>query len=203
MMKYGYARCSTSEKKQDIDRQVRELKQQGVQRKDVFLEYESGTKADRAELNKLLDIAQPGDTIIATEVSRLTRSTKQLCDIIEFVKQKKICLIFGTFRVDCTNGLDAMTEGMLKMMAVFSELERNIISERVKSGLVNARAKGKQLGRRRTTLDMLPQTFLKHYDKYKAGQITKTEYARLCGLTAPTIYKYLRLLEQSAEAKAE
>jgi len=95
-----------------------------------------------------------------------------------------------------------MTEGMLKMMAVFSELERNIISERVKSGLVNARAKGKQLGRRPTTLDTLPQSFLKHYDKYKAGQITKVEYARLCGLTPPTIYKYLKLFEQQTGAQA-
>ena len=44
-------------------------------------------KADRAELGKLLDIAKPGDTILATEVSRITRSTKQLCEIIELAKE--------------------------------------------------------------------------------------------------------------------
>ena len=53
-MIYGYARCSTNEKLQDINRQVRELKQQGATDETIYLEYESGAKTDRAELNKLL-----------------------------------------------------------------------------------------------------------------------------------------------------
>ena len=144
MMIYGYARCSTNEKMQDINRQVRELKQQGATDTTIYLEYESGMKADRAELKKLLSVVQSGDTILATEVSRITRSTKQLCDIIELAKEKHIKLVLGTFVVDCSKELDPMTEGMLKMMGVFSELERNIISQRVKSGMENAKAKGKQ-----------------------------------------------------------
>ena len=71
-MIYGYARCSTNEKMQDIQRQVRELKQQGATDTTIYLEYESGAKEDRAELNKLLQIVKPHDTIIATEVSRIT-----------------------------------------------------------------------------------------------------------------------------------
>lgn len=131
-MIYGYARCSTNEKQQDINRQVRELKQQGATDTTIYLEYESGTKVNRAELSKLLNIVQAGDTIIATEVSRITRSTKQLCDIIELAKERHIKLVLGTFVVDCRKELDPMTEGMLKMMGVFAELERNIISQRVK-----------------------------------------------------------------------
>ena len=69
-MIYGYARCSTNESMQDIDRQIRELKQQGAEDKTIYREYESGTKTNRAELQKLLDIVKPGDTILATEVSR-------------------------------------------------------------------------------------------------------------------------------------
>lgn len=80
-MVYGYARCSTSEKEQDVNRQVRELKQMEATDKTIYREYESGMKSNRAELSKLLDIVQSGDTIIATEVSRITRSTKQLCDM--------------------------------------------------------------------------------------------------------------------------
>lgn len=83
-------RCSTNERQQDINRQVQELKQQGTTDKTIYLEYESGMKTDRAELAKLLDAVQTGDTIIATEVSRITRSTKQLCDIIELAKDKHI-----------------------------------------------------------------------------------------------------------------
>ena len=73
-----------------------------------------------------------------------------------------------------------MTEGMLKMMGVFSELERNMISQRVKSGMSNAKVKGKQIGRKPTSIDDIPQAFFKHYPKYQAGNINKKEYARLC-----------------------
>ena len=194
-MIYGYARCSTNEKMQDISRQVRELKQQGATDKTIYLEYESGTKEDRAELNKLLDIVRPGDTIIATEVSRITRSTKQLCEIIEFAKAQHIKLIMGTFVVDCSRELDPMTEGMLKMMGVFSEMERNIISQRVKSGMDNAKAKGKSIGRPAVTADSIPGIFYKHYPKYKNGEINKKEFSRLCDLSYPTIYKYLSIVE--------
>lgn len=196
-MIYGYARCSTNEKMQDINRQVRELKQQGATNTTIYLEYESGMKADRAELKKLLDIVQSGDTILATEVSRITRSTKQLCDIIELAKNKHIKLVLGTFVVDCSKELDPMTEGMLKMMGVFSELERNIISQRVKSGMENAKAKGKIIGRPPITAEDIPSIFYKHYPKYKKGEINKKEFSRLCNLSYPTIYKYLRIIEQT------
>ena len=194
-MIYGYARCSTNEKLQDINRQVRELKQQGATDKTIYLEYESGTKEDRVELAKLLDMVRPGDTIIATEVSRITRSTKQLCEIIEFAKAQRIKLVMGTFVVDCSKELDPMTEGMLKMMGVFSEMERNIISQRVKSGMDNAKAKGKSIGRPTVTADSIPSIFYKHYPKYKQGEINKKEFSRLCNLSYPTIYKYLSIID--------
>lgn len=198
-MIYGYARCSTNEKLQDINRQVRELKQQGATDKTIYLEYESGTKEDRAELSKLLDIVRPGDTIIATEVSRITRSTKQLCEIIEFAKAQHIKLVMGTLVVDCSKELDPMTEGMLKMMGVFSEMERNIISQRVKSGMDNAKAKGKSIGRPSVTADSIPGIFYKHYPKYKQGEINKKEFSRLCNFSYPTIYKYLSIIEGGSQ----
>lgn len=194
-MKYGYARCSTNETKQDIDRQIDELLRQGVIREDIYFEYQSGTKVDRVQLKRLLECLKEGDTIISTEVSRITRSTKQLCEIIEVAIEKKLCLVFGTFKVDCSIELDPMTEGMLKMMGVFSELERNMISQRVKSGMANARSKGKQIGRKPTTKENIPQVFYKHYPMYAAGKINKKEYARLCALSYPTVYKYLNIIK--------
>ena len=194
-MIYGYARCSTDETKQDINRQIRELKQNGAVDETIYLEYQSGTKADRIELNKLLNAVQVGDTIKATEVSRITRSTKQLCEIIELAKDKHIKLVLGSFVVDCTKELDPMTEGMLKMMGVFSELERNMVSQRVKSGMQNAKSKGKAIGRPLTTADDVPTIFYKHYPKFKNGEINKREFARICDLSYPTIYKYLKIVE--------
>lgn len=194
-MVYGYARCSTNEELQDINRQVRELLQLGVPHTNIYREYESGMKTNRVELNRLINTVKSGDTIISTEVSRITRSTKQLCEIIEFAKDRHIKLVLGTFVVDCTKELDPMTEGMLKMMGVFSELERNVISQRVKSGLQNAKAKGKQLGRPSTSTDDIPNVFYKHYPKYKNGEINKAEFARLCSLSYPTIFKYIAIVE--------
>ena len=102
-MIYGYARCSTNETKQDIDRQVRELKVAGAEK--VYLEYEHGDSAVKQQLSDLLETAAAGDEILTLEVSRLARSTKQLCEIIEMVKDKRLRLsIVGSITVDCRNG---------------------------------------------------------------------------------------------------
>ena len=197
-MIYGYARCSTNEERQDINRQKRELYTLGVtDEKYIYWEYESGMKDDRTEFNKLLDIVSEGDTIATTEVSRLTRSTKHLCEILQTVKDKKLTLnIGGSFVVDCSKGeLDPMTEGMIKMWGVFAEMERNIISQRVKSGMKNARAKGKQIARPPITMDRLPDKFWKYYQKYQAGEINVSEFARLLKCSRVTIYKYLSMVE--------
>jgi DNA invertase Pin-like site-specific DNA recombinase len=193
---YGYARCSTNEDKQDITRQTRELKELGVLEKNIYFEYESGKKTDRIQLNRLLEIIKKGDTIISSEVSRITRSTKQLCEIIEIAKNKEIKLILGNFVVDCTRPLDAMTEGMLKMMGVFSELETNMISQRVISGLNNAVANGKKLGRRETTIEDIPENVKKFFELFQKGKINKNEYSKMCSISRPSLNKYITILEK-------
>jgi len=196
-MVYGYARCSTNETKQDIDRQKRELRKMGVADNDIYFEYESGSKSDRVQLERLLAVVRDGDTIATTEVSRLTRSTKQLCEIIEIAKERRLKLIIGTFTVDCSGVLDPMTDGMLKMMGVFAEMERNMISQRVKSGMANAAAKGSVIGRPSTTTENLPSNFLKHYPKYRDKQVNVSEFARLCGSSRQTAYKYIGIYQDS------
>ena len=158
---YGYARCSTNEDRQDIDRQRRELRKMGATDETIYFEYASGRKDDRIELMKLLSVIEEGDTLCSTEVSRLTRSTKMLCDLIEIVKNKKIQLIIqGGLTIDCRSGvIDPFTEGMLKMWGVFAEIESNLISQRVKSGMENARAKGVHCGRVKTSIENIPPIF--------------------------------------------
>ena len=78
MKTWGYARCSTNEDKQDINRQIRELKAAGAD--EVVFEYEHGDAKVKQNLHMLLNAATEGDTIITLEVSRLTRSTQQLCE---------------------------------------------------------------------------------------------------------------------------
>ena len=194
-MKHGYARCSTNESKQDIDRQVRELKQAGAER--IFLEYEHGDSAVKCQLSSLLEQAEEGDTIITLEVSRLARSTKQLCEIIEVIRAKHLRLeIVGSITVDCSNGqIDPMTNAFIQMSGVFAELELRIIRERVRSGMANAKAKGAKIGRHQATADDIPANFLRHYPAFKNKQLNVSELARVCDLSRTTVYKYLNLLE--------
>ena len=194
-MKHGYARCSTNESKQDIDRQVRELKQAGAER--IFLEYEHGDAAVKCQLSSLLEQAEEGDTIITLEVSRLARSTKQLCEIIETIKAKRLRLVIvGSITVDCSNGqIDPMTNAFIQMSGVFAELELRIIRERVRSGMANAKAKGVKIGRPQATVDDIPAVFLRHYPAFKNKQLNVSELARVCDLSRTTVYKYLNLLE--------
>ena len=195
---YGYCRCSTNEERQDINRQKRELYKLGVEKdEDIYWEYESGTNNNRVEFNKLLSMIESTDTICVTEVSRLTRSTSYLCEILELVQEKHIRLIIGSFVVDCrTDDIDPMTKGMLMMWGVFSEMERDIMSARVKSGMANAKAKGKQIGRPKVDKDNLPINFLKYYPRYKSGEINITEFSRLAEVSRKSIYKYIDIAEK-------
>lgn len=194
---YGYARCSTDESKQDVKRQVNELlSKYDISKGNMFFEYESGAKDDRKQFNRMLKQLQQGDCVVTTEVSRLTRSTKHLCEVIELAKEKHIKLIIGDFIVDCSKGeLDPMTDGMIKMMGVFAEMERNMTRARVKSGMAHARAKGVKLGRPTLTIEDLPNSFLKHYPKTllpkgHENRLTMSDVIKLCDISRQTAYNY-------------
>ena len=194
-MTYGYARCSTNETKQDINRQVRELKAAGAEH--IYLEYEHGDSKVKSQQAAMFAQAQAGDTIITLEVPRLARSTQQLCEIIDRVRERRLCLmIVGSITLDCREGrADPMSEAFLQMAGVFSQLELSMIRERVRSGMANAKAKGKQIGRPQVTKDNVPAIFLRHYPAYKSGHLNISEFSRVCDLSRTTIYKYISLLE--------
>ena len=195
-MTYGYARCSTNESKQDINRQVRELKAAGAE--EIFLEYEHGDSKIKQQQKTMLEQAVAGDTIITLEVPRLARSTQQLCEIIDLVREKQLRLVIvGSITLDCRDGhADPMSEAFLQMAGVFSQLELAMIRARVRSGMANAKAKGVKIGRPQTTVDDIPSGFLRHYPAYKAGNLNLSELARVCDLSRTTIYKYIDLLER-------
>lgn len=194
-MTYGYARCSTNETKQDINRQVRELKTAGAD--NIFLEYEHGDSKVKSQQEAMFAQAQAGDTIITLEVPRLARSTQQLCEIIERVREKRLRLvIIGSITLDCREGrADPMSEAFLQMAGVFSQLELAMIRSRVRSGMENARAKGRQIGRPQVSKEDIPAVFLRHYPAHKNGQLNISELARVCDISRTTAYKYKALLE--------
>lgn len=194
-MVYGYSRCSTNETKQDINRQVRELKAAGAE--EIFMEYEHGDAKVKSQQQAMFAQAQPGDTVTVLEVSRLARSTQQLCEIIDTVREKHLRLVIvGSITLDCRSGQpDPMSEAFLQMAGVFSQLELSMIRMRVRSGMANARAKGRRIGRPQVTVEDLPGVFLRHYPAYRKGALNVSELARVCGISRTTVYKYIGLLE--------
>lgn len=178
-----------------LNRQVRELKAAGAE--EIITEREHGDAKVKQALDLLMQAAEEGDTIICTEVSRLSRSTQQLCGLIDTIKQKHMRLVvIGSITIDCRNGdIDPMSQAFIQMSVVFAELELSIIRARVKSGMANAKSKGKQIGRKPTTKDDIPSIFYKHYPAFMSGQMNLSELARICGLSRPTVYKYLMLLK--------
>lgn len=88
-----------------------------------------------------------------------------------------------------------MTNAFIQISGVFAELELHIIRDRVRSGMANARAKGRKIGRPQVTADDIPASFLRHYPAFKAGKMNLSELARICDLSRTTAYMYISLLE--------
>ena len=198
-MIYGYCRCSTNADRQDLNRQVRELKQLGATDKTIYKEFITGSANIKVEFEKLLGAIEEGDTLAVTEVSRISRSTKQLCEIIELVQERKLKLIIkDSITIDCTRGeIDPMTKAFLQMSGVFAELEKNMISQRVKSGMANAKAKGKRIGRPDLNVNNITgnDRFMNAYKLWKSKSIKKIDIQRLTGMSRVTIDKYIKVLE--------
>ena len=127
----------------------------------------------------------------------LARNTQQLCEIIDCTRDQHLRLVIvGSITLDCCDGqVDPMSEAFLQMAGVFSQLELAMIRARVRSGMANARAKGRQIGRPQVSKEDIPAVFLRHYPAHKNGQLNISELARVCDISRTTAYKYIGLLE--------
>lgn len=144
-MLVGYARVSTEG--QNLDRQLKQLEDYGVDKRNIYKEKITGTRADREQLNKMLDELQEGDTIVITDLTRISRSTKDLLEITEKIKNKDASIksLKDTW-LDTTSD-NPYNSFLLTIMAGLSQLERDLTSMRTKEGLAAARAKGRVGGR--------------------------------------------------------
>jgi DNA invertase Pin-like site-specific DNA recombinase len=146
-----YARVSTTDKGQDITMQTSQLREYCTSRQwDVFREYIdegiSGSKIDRKALNELLSDARQRkfDIVLVWKLDRFSRSLKDLVCTIQELQELKIDFVSYKDNIDLTTSAGKL---MLHIIGAFAEFERDIIKERVKAGLVNARRKGVKLGR--------------------------------------------------------
>ncbi|MDG6095256.1 recombinase family protein [Acetobacter sp. AN02] len=146
-----YCRVSTAD--QSCVRQKDELKRfaerAGYEVSGIFMETGSGVRVDRAERRKVMALAQARgiDAILVTELSRWGRSTIDLISTLQELESYRVSLIAitgMTFDLATPHGRMLAT-----VLAGIAEFERDLISERVKSGLAAARARGKVLGRQK------------------------------------------------------
>ena len=140
-MKIGYARVSTEE--QNLDRQLDSLKEARCEK--IFQEKITGTKKERPELDKLMEQLRSGDLIIISDLTRLSRSVKDLFSLVDQIEKKG-----ANIKSLKESWMDTSTPQGKLMFTIFagiSQFERDLISQRTIEGLVAARSRGRNGGR--------------------------------------------------------
>ena len=183
-MNLAYVLVSTVE--QNEERQIEALKKFNIEK--WFTEKVSGKNMDRPKLQEMLDFCREGDTIYIHDFSRLARSTKDLLDIVERLKEKGVHLVSNKENIDSSTPQGKL---MLTMIAAIYEFERENMLERQREGIAIAKREGKFKGRKPLELD----DFDKYYELYVSRQITKSEMARKLNISRPTLDKMIKAKE--------
>lgn len=143
MATVGYARVSTTD--QHLTTQLEQLQAAGCEK--IYQEKKSGADSERAELAMMLDYVREGDTVVATKLDRIARSTKHLLEIVEGLEKKKVALRVLNMNLDTTTANGKL---MLTMLGAIATFEREMMLERQKDGIAQAKLEGKYKGRKAT-----------------------------------------------------
>lgn len=180
--KIGYARVSTHD--QTLDRQLDTLKEAECNK--IYKEKITGTKKDRPELDKLLEDLRSGDTIIVSDLTRLSRSTKDLFNLIEQIESKGAYI--KSLKESWMDTTTPQGRLMFTLMAGISQFERDLIVQRTQEGLASARARGRNGGR--------PTKDKKDIDvaikMYNSKLHSVSEIEKTTGVSKATLYRYLK-----------
>lgn len=185
-MKIGYARVSTQD--QNLDRQLDNLKAAGCER--IFNEKMTGTKSDRPELKTMLLTLRSGDILVIDSFSRLSRSTKDLLDLVDKLTAMGVHLVSLKENLDTTTATGKL---MLTMLSALSQFERDLIAERTVDGLKAARARGRCGGRPRLGTDKDRKQALA---MYHANVMTNGEIAQKFGVSLRTLSRWIEAEKQ-------
>jgi len=185
-MNMAYVRVSTIE--QSEDRQLEALKKHNIEK--WFVEKISGKNMDRPQLKLMMEFAREGDAIFIHDFSRLARSTIDLLDLVEQLKNKNVRLVSNKENLDTTTPTGKL---MLTMIAAINEFERTNLLERQREGIAIAKNKGVYKGRNSSKID--ENIFNQQYERYKNREISKSELAKNLNISRPTLYKLLHSRE--------
>jgi DNA invertase Pin-like site-specific DNA recombinase len=188
----GYVRVSTVA--QNTDRQL-----DGVALDKVFTDKVSGKDTDRSELQRMLEWAREGDTVIVHSMDRLARNLTDLRAIVEGLTARGIRVRFEKEGLTFSGDDTPMAKLMLNMIGAVAEFERSIILERQREGIAVAKSKGLYKGRKAALSAEQAEELRQKAD---AGA-SKAALAREYGIHRDTVYQYLLPMAIAANAVAE
>ena len=180
-MTVGYARVSTND--QSFDRQLDILAGYGCER--IYKEKMTGTKASRPEFDMLLNMLRPGDVLVVESFSRLSRSTKDLLEIVDRLSSMNVHLISHKEQLDTTTATGKL---MLTMLSAQSQFERDIIAERTREGLKAARSRGRIGGRKPVGNEKIKRSAMAMYE---VNVLTNAEIAKASGVSPATLNRWI------------
>jgi len=184
---FAYSRISTSS--QDWSLQVDALLKAGVDERDIYKEQMSGTKSDRAELRRVMDLLRPGDKLTVWRLDRLARSQLHLLEIAKEVEEKGAELVSLMDNIDTSTATGKMIFGIL---ATLAEFERNLIVERSKAGQAIARKNGVKFGRpNKLSPSLIRQIKMAHEDP----ETTMMDTCKNLGISKSSYYNALKLAD--------
>lgn len=189
-MKIGYVRVSTAE--QNTARQEEIMKQFGVEK--VFIEKLSGRDLNRPQLLAMLDYVREGDVLMIESYSRLARSSKDLFDIIDQLKEKHVTFISHKENIDTNTPQGQL---MLTIFAGLAQFERDCLLQRQREGIAIAKQHNKYKGRPAKPLE----DFEKVYQAVKANEISLAYGSRLLDVSRATMYRRVKEYEAKQAKK--
>jgi DNA invertase Pin-like site-specific DNA recombinase len=178
--KIGYARVSSAA--QNLDGQMDALRRVGCGR--IFTDKDSGTKSSRPGWDALLAYIRPGDMLVITELSRMSRSLAHLLEVVRILEEREVELESLRENIDTST---ATGRGFLSIMGVIAQMEREIKAERAAAGREAAKARGRSGGRPRTDPDKLEQARILYQNSDKPA----AEICKLFGFSRRTFFNYI------------
>ncbi|PEO73184.1 recombinase family protein, partial [Bacillus pseudomycoides] len=198
--KFGYVRVSS--KDQNEERQIQNMKNLGIEERDIFIDKESGKNMERENYQMLKRLARTGDTIVFDSLTRLGRNMNDTLEEFRYYEKHKVNLQFikepyinVNYTGESTNDViqSAIQKATLTILSAFAEKERIDIKQRQAEGIALARKQGRRLGRPPVEIT---EEFTDAYKEWKSGSITAVGAMKKYGIKRSSFYKLAKQYEE-------
>lgn len=198
--KFRYVRVSS--KDQNEERQIQNMKDLGIEDRDIFIDKKSGKNMERENYQILKHLVRTGDTIVFDSLTRLGRNMNDTLEEFRYYEKHRVNLQFikepyinVNYTGESTNDViqSAIQKATLTILSAFAEKERIDIKQRQAEGIALARKQGKHLGRPPVEIT---EAFIEAYKEWKSGSITAVGAMKKYGIKRSSFYKLAKQYEE-------